>query len=76
MKNILKNWGNLISNRRLWWRRWRRVVTFMAMVVVFATTYAMILPAITLEKEKGEPEKGVYLDNVERGSTASVTDEN
>ncbi len=75
MKNILKNWGNLVQNRRLWWKSWRRVVTFMAMVVVFATTYAMILPAITLEKETGKPEQGVYLDNVKRESTASVIEE-
>lgn len=29
-------------------RRWRRVLTFLAAVVVFCTTYALILPAITM----------------------------
>ncbi|MDO5400558.1 MAG: Cna B-type domain-containing protein [Eubacteriales bacterium] len=31
--------------------RWQKVVTGMAAVVVFCTTYALILPAITLERE-------------------------
>ncbi len=30
--------------------RWQRIVTVMACVVVFCTTYALILPAITMEK--------------------------
>lgn len=30
-------------------KRWYRVVTCLACVVVFCTTYALILPAITLE---------------------------
>ncbi len=30
--------------------RWKRIVTVMACVVVFCTTYALILPAITMEK--------------------------
>lgn len=31
-------------------KRWYRAVTGMACVVVFCTVYALILPAITLEK--------------------------
>ena len=30
---------------------WRNVVTCIAAIVVFCTTYALILPAITMEKE-------------------------
>ena len=30
---------------------WHKIVSFMAAVVVFCTTYALILPAITLEKQ-------------------------
>ena len=37
-------------------RLWHRVVTVLAGVVVFCTTYALILPAITLEKQCGIPE--------------------
>ena len=32
-------------------KRWQKVVTSMAAVVVFCTTYALILPAITLENQ-------------------------
>lgn len=32
-------------------KRWRRVVTAMACVVVFCTTYALILPAVTMTKD-------------------------
>lgn len=37
-------------------KRWYRVVTCLAAVVVFCTTYALILPAITLEKKCQIPE--------------------
>ena len=37
-------------------KRWYRVVTCLAAVVVFCTTYALILPAITLEKKCEIPE--------------------
>lgn len=36
-------------------QRWYRVVTALAAVVVFCTTYALILPAITLEADCGIP---------------------
>lgn len=39
----------VIQNRRRRW--WKRLVQVMACVVVFCTTYALILPAITMEKE-------------------------
>ena len=37
-------------------KRWYRFVTCLAAVVVFCTTYALILPAITLEKKCEIPE--------------------
>ncbi len=37
-------------------KRWHRFVTLLASVVVFYTTYALILPAITLERECDIPE--------------------
>ena len=33
-------------------KRWYQVVTGLACVVVFCTVYALILPAITLERER------------------------
>ena len=37
-------------------KRWYQMVTCLAAVVVFCTTYALILPAITLEKQCDIPE--------------------
>ena len=72
MKKYLRILQEFLLTHLTWDKKWRRVVSAMAMVVVFITTYALILPAITLEKEKGKPEQGVYLDQMERGSTASL----
>ena len=37
--------------KRRWYQRWRRAFAGMAAAVVFVTTYALILPAITMERE-------------------------
>ena len=51
MKNEeLKKASGYIKARRLQ-KRWKKVVACLAVVVVFCTTYALILPAITMEKE-------------------------
>ena len=49
-KGLLKQIEKLNKSRRQrkWWQR---VVRTMAMVVVFCTTYALILPAITMEQD-------------------------
>lgn len=47
----LKKASGYIKIHRLQ-KRWQKVVTGLAAVVVFCTTYALILPAITLEKEQ------------------------
>ena len=39
---------NKDHKRRVWWQR---VVRAMSMVVVFCTTYALILPAITMDQD-------------------------
>ena len=72
MKKYMVNILELLLTHLSWGKKWRHLVTAMAMAVVFITTYALILPAITLEKEEGKPEQGVYLDEMERGSTASL----
>lgn len=38
-------------------KRWYQIMTFLAAVVVFCTTYALILPAITLETEQSVSEQ-------------------
>lgn len=46
----LKRLQGYIKTHRLQ-KRWQRIVTCLAALVVFCTTYALILPAITMEKE-------------------------
>ena len=47
-KNLLSHTFELIRKQRFH-QRWRQVVTCLAAVVVFLTTYMLILPAITME---------------------------
>ena len=49
-RNFLSRAAEYINEERRK-RRWTKVVTAMAAVVVFCTTYALILPAITLETD-------------------------
>ena len=43
-------------------RRWRVILTTMAGAVVFVTTYALILPGITLEEEVALEDPGIFLE--------------
>lgn len=52
------------SNQRR--RVWRKLVQIMACVVVFCTTYALILPAITMEKLQCGKEEHIHSDNCYR----------
>lgn len=42
-------------------KKWRAVIMSLAVVVVFLTTYGLILPAITMEKEKAQDMPGMHL---------------
>ena len=44
-------------NRRM--KRWKRVISALSALVVFCTTYALILPAITLDKETASAQPGI-----------------
>ena len=46
----------------------------LAVIVVFVTTYLLILPAFTLEKEKAAEQGGIDLPGIERVSQDSVED--
>ena len=39
------------TTRRRQWKRWQKVVSVLGCLVVFCTTYALIIPAITQERE-------------------------
>ena len=41
---------NKSYKEKKWWSRWRQVVNVLACIAVFITTYALILPAITMEQ--------------------------
>ncbi|HEL1749371.1 TPA: InlB B-repeat-containing protein [Streptococcus suis] len=43
----------------LWQKKYRKFVNFVAVVVVFVTTYALILPALTLEANKASQLSGI-----------------
>lgn len=42
-------------------KRWRATVRFIAAVLVFATTYALILPAITIDEDSAASDPGITL---------------
>ena len=56
MKNVLLRNAEKYTLAHKRKRRWQRAVTALSGVVVFCTTYALILPAITMEKKCEIPE--------------------
>ena len=38
----------------LWRKKYSKIVNLIAILVVFATTYALILPALTLDQDKAD----------------------
>ncbi len=46
-------------------KRWRSVMLSLAAVVVFGTTYALILPAVTMDEKNATEEAGIFLDDEE-----------
>lgn len=60
MESLLKKVTELMRSRKKN-KRLKTIVTCLAMVVVFATTYALILPAITLDDETADMEPGIVL---------------
>ena len=56
MNDLWKKLRGLLSKRA-----WRNTVIGIACVVVFATTYALILPAITISEDAAQEEPGLVL---------------
>ena len=54
--------------------RYRTFVMSLAVIVVFVTTYLLILPAFTLEKEKAAEQGGIDLPGIESVSQDSIED--
>lgn len=60
MKHMHKDLKTLLQFA-IKWEKWQKVLFFLSCVVVFVTTYALILPAITLEQQVAENEAGIIL---------------
>ena len=63
--NRLLSWFNILIKKRRKLKRWQRIVTVLAAMITFVTTYALILPAITVEKDRAEEVGGMYLEQEE-----------
>lgn len=50
MQKLLKSIAELLRLSRLG-KRWKKIAVFLAVIVVFCTTYMLILPAITMESK-------------------------
>ena len=59
------------ANRRI--KKWKRAVSLLAAVVVFVTTYAMVLPAITLDKETATTQSGIEIAASDNETDSSGT---
>lgn len=51
------------ENFQKWRKKYRRAVQIVAVLVVFGTTYALILPALTLDQQKAEQTSGIDVPN-------------
>jgi hypothetical protein len=63
--NRLLSWFNILIKKRRKLKRWQRIVTVLAAMITFVTTYALILPAITVEREHTDEVAGMFLEQEE-----------
>lgn len=64
MNRFLSCINRIFKDRQLARRR-KRVVTVLASICVFVTTYVLILPAIALDNDNAQNASGVYLEDAE-----------
>lgn len=57
-------------------KKWRRVVTCMAAVVVFCTVYALILPAVTMDSEEAQSDSAFTAMETEKEESKTEPEEN
>ncbi len=62
MKHMNKDFRTLLQFT-IKWKKWQKVLFLLSCVVVFVTTYSLILPAITLEKQAAEDEAGLTFES-------------
>ena len=71
MTRVLMLLSKLLQKHRKM-KKWKRIVTTLAAVVTFVTTYALILPAITVEKNRADEVAGLYLEEGTAGEAAAI----
>ena len=64
MKNLWNSIREMLKIRRRA-AAWRRVITVAAAFIVFVTTYALILPAITIDRTAAEMAPGIVLESIQ-----------
>ncbi len=57
-------------------KRWQKVLLVLSGIVVFVTTYALILPAITIDTDTAEREPGIVIETSEEAEFPAVNLEN
>ena len=72
MKNSNLDNTKKYASMRIWKKRWYRITSFLAAVVVFCTTYALILPAVTQERAVAQ-DSGVSVSNITIGKITDGT---
>ena len=72
MKQILMRFVEKLKNGK---HVKRSLVTVLAAVVVFTATYALVLPAITLDEQTAEAEPGIELSQTEEAAPAETISE-
>lgn len=79
MKNSNPDDTKKYASTRLWKKRWYRITSFLAAVVVFCTTYALILPAVTQERavaqDPGVSVSGITISEITDGEGPFDTDD-
>ena len=72
MKNSNPDDTKKYASMRIWKKRWYRITSFLAAVVVFCTTYALILPAVTQERavaqDSGVSVRGITISKITDGT--------
>ena len=61
MKRLVDLFNKVIKKHKKL-KKWQRIVTVLAAMITFVTTYALILPAITVEKDETDRVSGMYLE--------------
>jgi len=70
----LRKMAELFLENRRKMKKWHRAVSVAAILVVFAMTYALVLPAITMDRETSDNTPGVYVESDGKGSSEEHKD--